>query len=82
MASQFKILKKAVELFKKINNGEDESKLRYYNQKVELFNERDFNSLEFDSPEYVLFDFNNELENRTALEHARNCAYEIIIEKQ
>ena len=73
--NQFKILTSAVGLFKEINNGEDEMKLRLHHVKlhneVELF-------------EYTIFEFeNNGLfyvgGNTVALEHARNCTYEILL---
>lgn len=72
---QFKILTKAVDLFKKINNGEYERNLRLH--KVELEDERTF----FD---HTLFNFQEDTfsdSNRAALEHARICAYEIMLNK-
>ena len=76
---EFKILTKAVDLFKQINNGEDEAKLRLHN--VELFNERSLDMDDYDFP-YTMFEFEDRYDNRTALEHARNCAYEQIIREQ
>lgn len=69
---QFKILTKAVELFKEINDGKDSAKLRLH--EVKLQNEQ----ILF---EYTVFDFESKYDNRTALEHVRNCAYEQLLTK-
>ncbi|WP_272152182.1 hypothetical protein [Tenacibaculum aiptasiae] len=67
---QFKILKQAADDFKAINDAADDADLRLH--KVELYNERILFS-------HILFDFEDVGDNRIALEHARNCAYEKII---
>ena len=70
MKSQFKVLKIAVKEFKRINDGKDQVNLRLH--KVKLCNERSVFL-------YKLFDFDENNENRRALEHARNCAYENLL---
>lgn len=75
--TQFKILTKAVDLFKQINNGEDKNKLRLH--KVEIKNEREFfNHTLFDveGHGWGVFGLEHDL---SALEHARTCAYEILL---
>lgn len=69
---QFKILTKAVELFKEMNDGKDSAKLRLC--EVKLHNEQ----ILF---EYTVFDFENKYDNsnRIALEHIRNCVYEQLL---
>lgn len=74
---QFKILTKAVDLFKKMNNGEDKSNIRLH--KVDITNESSLNIK--GQSEYTLFDFPSNFDDRTALEHIRNCAYEQLIEE-
>ena len=67
---EFKILTRAVEPFKEINNGEDKYNLGLH--KVELYEEHKF-------MDYTIFKFDDIHDNRLALEHARICVYEQLL---